>query len=54
MQSPTFTDQSNLDQALIIAHMSGQFATGDNAGPLGDGDDVQAEITWTEDESNDA
>lgn len=31
-----------------------QFATEDNAGPLGDGDDVQAEVTWTEAESNDA
>ena len=53
-QSTAFTDLSNLDQALLLAHRDAQFATGDNAGALGDGDDVQGEVTWTEDESNDA
>jgi hypothetical protein len=53
-QSTAFTELSNLDQALLTAHQAAQFATTVNDGPLGDGDDVQAEVTWTEDESNDA
>ena len=37
-----------------MAHQTAQSATGDDAGALGDGDEIQAEVTWTEAESNDA
>lgn len=48
-QTAAFTDLSNLDQALLMAHQAAQFATNDNDGIL---EATLSSVTWSDVDSN--